>query len=58
MSERLDGKPKKKGGWRLAKYALVLDLKKTEEEREADAYEGERIEAFKAAKDKRTLRRM
>ena len=56
MTERLDGKPKKKGGWHLAKYRLVLEPKK--EKNEAEAYESDKIQAFKAKKDKRTLRRM
>lgn len=56
MALRKDGKPKKKGGWMLPKYRLILEPKK--EKNEAEAYESDKIGAFKAYKDKRTLRRM
>ena len=56
MAERLDGKPKKKGGWMLAKYRLIIEPKK--ETNEAEAYESDKIAAFKSYKDKRILRRM
>ena len=56
MAERKDGKPKKKGGWRLAKYRLILEPKK--EKNEAEAYESDKIQDMKAIKDKQTLRRI
>lgn len=56
MAERRDGKPKKKGGWRLPQFQLILEPKK--EKNEAEAYESEKIAAFKRYKDKKILRRM
>ena len=56
MALRKDGKPKRKGGWHLPQFKLILLPKK--EKNEAADYESEKIQAFKAAKDKRTLRRM
>jgi hypothetical protein len=56
MVERLDGKPKKKGGWMLPQFQLIIEPKK--EKNEAEAYENEKICAMKAHKDKQTLRRL
>jgi hypothetical protein len=58
MALRKDGNPKKKGGWHLAKYKLILEPKKTEAEREADAYDWDKLKDIKAYKDKQLLRRM
>ena len=56
MAERLDGKPKKKGGWMLPQFRLILEPKK--EQNEAEAYESDKIGAFKEYKDKRILRKL
>lgn len=56
MANSKDGKPKKKGGWHLPEFKLILEPKK--ETNEAELYEHDKISAFKAYKDKRTLRKL